>query len=90
MRNLNLSFAIFVGVVLTATQIFSAQALHAEGRSTKIDFEEVLVEGMNKQALDSLSHFSENDDKERFHLYRKRAGFRDLHNSLVEELRDSQ
>lgn len=75
------------GIFLVSALVSSS--VSAEERSTKIDFEDVLVEGMNKQALDSLSHFAEGDGNERFHLYRKRAGFRDLHKSLVEELRDS-
>ncbi|MBI4925380.1 MAG: hypothetical protein HY843_05600 [Bdellovibrio sp.] len=42
-----------------------------------IDFDDEVVEGMNKRPLDTLSQISEkNKNKKRPHLYRKRAGFR--------------
>lgn len=45
-------------------------------RQKVIDFEDSLVEGVNKRPLDSLSQVSEkNKGKKRPHLYRKRAGF---------------
>jgi hypothetical protein len=49
----------------------------AEKRSKVIDFENEVVEGLNKQPLDSLSSLSEAEKRRRKpHLYRKRAGFR--------------
>lgn len=49
----------------------------AEKRSKVIDFDDEVVEGLNKRPLDSLSQISERDRKKRkSHLYRKRAGFR--------------
>lgn len=46
-------------------------------RQKVIDFEDEVVEGMNKRPLDSLNQVSEKDRKKRRpHLYRKRAGFR--------------
>lgn len=68
----------------------SAWSLQAEKRSTKIDFEDALVEGMNKQPLDSLSQLAEDDAHRRYRLYRKRGGYRDLHETLLEEMRNSQ
>lgn len=46
-------------------------------RMKTIDFEDELVEGMNKRPLDSLTYLGEKDkDRKKPHLYRKRAGFR--------------
>jgi hypothetical protein len=62
----------------------------ANDRKTKIDFDETLVEGVNKQPLDSLSQISEENAHKKHRLYRKRAGFRDLHEKLMDELRNMQ
>lgn len=59
-------------------------------RRTKIDFEDQLVEGVNRQPLDSLSQLSEDKASKKYRLYRKRAGFRDLHDNLLDELRNLQ
>ena len=49
----------------------------AEKRSKVIDFDDEVVEGLNKRPLDSLNQISERDRKKhKPHLYRKRAGFR--------------
>lgn len=46
-------------------------------RSRVIDFEDEVVEGMNRRPLDSLSQISEQERRRRkLHLYRKRAGFK--------------
>lgn len=60
-------------LTLVATPSFAK-----ERKSAKvIDFEDEVVEGMNRRPLDSLSQISERDKKRRKpHLYRKRAGFR--------------
>jgi len=59
-------------------------------RRTKIDFEDQLVEGVNRQPLDSLSQLSGDKASKKYRLYRKRAGFRDLHDNLLDELRNLQ
>ena len=42
-----------------------------------IDFDDEVVEGLNKRPLDSLSQISENGKKrKKSHLYRKRASFK--------------
>jgi len=71
-----------VGAVLLAVTAVSGD------RKKSIDFEDTLVEGVNKQPLDSLSQISEDKAKNDIRLYRKRAGFRDLMNRTLEELRD--
>ena len=46
-------------------------------REKVIDFDDEVVEGVNKQPLDSLSQVSEAERRRRKpHLYRKRGGFR--------------
>jgi hypothetical protein len=57
----------------------------AEKRSKVIDFDDEVVEGLNRRPLDSLSQISERDRKKhKPHLYRKRGGFR---NETAENLR---
>ena len=52
-------------------------ALAASSRLKSIDFDEDLVEGMNRRPLDSLQSIRDRDRKRRKrHLYRKRASFR--------------
>jgi hypothetical protein len=46
-------------------------------RQKVIDFEDEVVEGVNKRPLDSLNQISERDRrKKKPHLYRKRGGFK--------------
>jgi len=85
MKTLILHGTIMLGA---ATLLLSSNAL--ADRSTKIDFDDTLVEGVNKQPLDSLSQISEDGDSKKYRLYRKRAGFRDLHDNLMDELRNMQ
>jgi len=57
-------------------------------RQKVIDFEDELVEGMNKRPLDSLSQISEREKRKRKqHLYRKRVGFRAETGESIHELR---
>jgi len=64
---------------LTLTVLIGvAQASPDGGKRQKvIDFEDEVVEGLNRRPLDSLSQISEKDKKRRkAHLYRKRVSFR--------------
>lgn len=75
--------------------LFSCAQLHAYaddfGRSKVIDFEDSLVEGVNKRPLDSLSQISDQMRKrKRPHLYRKRGGFRFENSESLSEMRFSQ
>ncbi len=55
----------------------TASASEAPKRQKIIDFEDQIVEGMNKRPLDSLNQLSEKQRrKNQRHLYRKRGGFR--------------
>jgi hypothetical protein len=54
-----------------------AHGIDDSKRSKVIDFEDEVVEGVNKRPLDSLNQISEADRRKRKpHLYRKRGGFR--------------
>ena len=69
-----------LGIGLIIAMIAHANTASAEDskRQKSIDFEDEVVEGMNKRPLDSVSQISEKDrNKRKPHLYRKRAGFRD-------------
>lgn len=84
LKNLVLILAVFMG---------SAICVYADdfGRSKVIDFEDSLVEGVNKRPLDSLSQISDQMRKrKRPHLYRKRGGFRTENAESLSEMRFSQ
>jgi hypothetical protein len=59
-------------------------------RGKVIDFEDEVVEGMNKRPLDSLSTLGDGGRKRRKpHLYRKRVGFRSETQETLRALRYS-
>lgn len=66
-----------------------AELAEAKSKRAKvIDFEDEVVEGINKRPLDSLSQLSEkNKKKKKPHLYRKRAGFKPETTESLGELR---
>ncbi len=75
-------------VVAPAVLLIWGEGHAGERRSKVIDFEDEVVEGVNKRPLDSLSQISEKDKRRRKpHLYRKRAGFRAETREVVRELR---
>src|SRR5947209_783004 len=88
-----ISVALSLWILLTASHSAHASVAHhkaagasssssssssgGEGRQKVIDFEDEVVEGMNKRPLDSVSQISERDkNRHKPHLYRKRASFR--------------
>jgi len=85
---------IFVAMIIAVT--FAHSYSRAEGgapptnRQKVIDFEDSLVEGMNKRPLDSFSQISERDRRKKLHLYRKRSGFRTENQTTLEEMRFTQ
>lgn len=63
------SLTLLLGLVI-------GSALHAQERSKSLDFDDSLVEGLNKQPLDSYSQIADgNRKRKRPHLYQKRAHF---------------
>lgn len=78
-----------IAVLLMSIQC--AAAPPAGDRQKVIDFEDTVVEGMNRQALDSVTQLSERDRrKRRAHLYRKRASFKSESTRITEEMRLAQ
>lgn len=76
-------------LVLVLTPVSLMDSAHAaKDRQKVIDFEDEIVEGMNKRPLDSVSQLSERDRrKNKPHLYRKRGGFRSETLETLREMR---
>ncbi|MCM2278518.1 MAG: hypothetical protein NDJ89_10630 [Oligoflexia bacterium] len=73
-RFLRLAFAI---LILSMADLSAIAAGRDSKRAKVIDFEDEVVEGLNRRPLDSLSQISERDRKRKKpHLYRKRASFK--------------
>ncbi|HTL13263.1 MAG TPA: hypothetical protein VL588_12285 [Bdellovibrionota bacterium] len=72
-----LQAAALLGMAVGGALMFKMVAYADGGRGKVIDFEEDLVEGVNKKPYDSLSQLSEKNRKKRAHLYRKRPSFRE-------------
>ena len=65
----------------------SPAVLGKDSRMKVIDFEDQVVEGMNKRPLDSLNQFGDGTGKNtRPHLYRKRIGFKSETERMLEEV----
>ncbi|MGZ3698020.1 MAG: hypothetical protein ACXWP5_07795, partial [Bdellovibrionota bacterium] len=72
-----------------ARQPSSSQVVSAE-RSKTIDFDNELVEGMNKNPLDALTHVGKRDDRDQAHLYHKKTNFKKEMRQTVLEMGASQ
>ncbi|HAR41249.1 MAG TPA: hypothetical protein DCS07_01230 [Bdellovibrionales bacterium] len=84
------TFALFVVAALLSPFLLSelANAEQTTKRQKMIDFDDELVEGLNKRPLDSLSHLSEAEKRRRkSHLYRKRSGFSTETSQTLQNLR---
>ncbi|MBU6154572.1 MAG: hypothetical protein KGP28_09755 [Bdellovibrionales bacterium] len=77
------------GSMIFAILIFLvAPALAQESkRSKNINFEDELVEGINRKPLDAFNQISERNKKQKNHLYKKRSGFTDRDETLLTEMR---
>ena len=65
-----------MAILLSPMLLPDSASAEAGKRQKMIDFDDELVEGLNKRPLDSLSHLSEAEKRRRkSHLYRKRSGF---------------
>lgn len=66
----------------------SAIAEETKKSKKKLDFEDELIEGVNKQPLDSLSQVSEKSKrKKQQHLYIKRSNFKRDNEQTLNKLR---
>lgn len=45
-------------------------------RNDELNFDDELVEGMNRNPFDSLTHLEKKDERDQGHLYRKKASFK--------------
>lgn len=77
--------------MIFAVLLMSLQSAHSADRQKVIDFEDTVVEGMNRQALDSVTQLSERERrKRRSHLYKKRESFRTESARISHEMRLTQ
>jgi hypothetical protein len=84
--------------ILSLMVLASASFAQAEGQkldgpkpSTKLNFEDGMVEGMNKRPLDAFHQLSEADKSGRLpHLYKKRANFADEIAETLKQVRYNQ
>lgn len=75
-------------IILISMFLFSFSSFSSENkRSKSINFEDELVEGINRKSLDSVNQLSELEANRRKHLYRKRSGFVDRDRLVMDELK---
>jgi len=80
--------AIWFSCFFAIAMAFVSTSIALEKRMRTIDFEDELVEAMNKRNLDSLSYLGEHEkDRKHKHLYRKRVGFKGETTQLLREMR---
>jgi hypothetical protein len=90
----------FLILFLIAVAIGAARPAEAKGTpstggdprpSRKLDFEDGVVEGLNKRPLDAFNQFSEADKRSKIpHLYKKRTGFSQETADTLKTVRYSQ
>lgn len=74
-------------LIITVLAIETASAEKRKGQKV-IDFEDEVVEGINKRPLDSFNQLSEAEKRRRRpHLYRKRIGFRTEMEQTLDHMR---
>ena len=78
--------AFFLVTVLLMAVSIPALAQDSK-RSKSINFEDELVEGINRKPLDAFNQISERNQKNKNHLYKKRSGFSDRDETLLTEMR---
>jgi hypothetical protein len=78
-----MKLTIFIIIILFSSTSYSGE----NKRSKSINFEDELVEGINRKSLDSVNQLSEFEANQRKHLYRKRSGFVDRDRLVMDELK---
>lgn len=78
-----MKLSIFLIIILLSSTSYSSESK----RSKSINFEDELVEGINRKSLDSVNQLSEIDPAHRKHLYSKRSGFVDRDRLVMDELK---
>ena len=77
---------LFILIILASSTSYSAE----NKRSKSINFEDELIEGINRKSLDSVNQLSEFESNQRKHLYRKRSGFVDRDRIVMDDLKLKQ
>lgn len=70
------------GLIINSLNSFASNS----NRSKQIDFEDNVVEGMNKNPLDFLENVAKKDGKGNIPLYKKRTNFRNELRSNAHEM----
>ena len=86
MNSRKLFTLIFTLGFLVLAGITTALAAEGNKRSKSINFEDDVIEGINRKSLDSVAQISENDAHKKAHLYKKRATFIDRDQALVRSI----
>jgi hypothetical protein len=60
------------------------------GRTKSLDFDGEVIEGMNKNPLDSLTRVGKNDDKDQSRLYQRKPHFKREIRQTVREMEFAQ
>jgi hypothetical protein len=83
---------LFFILFLSTTAVAANTKLPNDARpSKKLDFEDGVVEGLNKRPLDQFQQLSEADRNRKLpHLYRKRTSFREETAETLKHARYSQ
>jgi len=78
-------YILILGVIASGT---GYSVLADPQREQKLDFEDELVEGLNKKPYDSVAQISDKDRKKNgSHLYWKRVHFQQENNAALREMR---
>jgi hypothetical protein len=72
-------------IVIALPRVSNGDAPKGE-KSKSIDFDSEVVEGMNKNPLDSLTRVGKKDDKQQGHLYRRKGHFKREIRQTVQEM----
>jgi hypothetical protein len=79
------------GILICFLLALPAFAGPVDGKATKtMDFDGDVVEGVNKQPLDTLNSLSESDSSRyKMHLYKKRTSFKDENQQVMREMAET-
>lgn len=79
---------VLIGVTVGICCFFDSPVLAQDlgKRSKALNFEDDVIEGINRKPLDSVNQISENNKRKREHLYRKRSNFSDRDRFLIQTI----
>ncbi|MEK6705958.1 MAG: hypothetical protein AABZ06_09230 [Bdellovibrionota bacterium] len=83
-----MKWVLILVIILNTQQSLPSQASEEPKRQKVIDFEDEMIEGVNKHPYDSVSQISESQKSgHKQHLYKKRIGFRTETHELLKNMR---